>query len=66
MTEPQRDQMDEARQRLAETTQKRVEAAVQAARLARKAHDEGGSEKAIADILGVTRTTVRRWIGKED
>lgn len=41
-----------------------AEAARVAAVLARSAHAEGIPETQIADELGVTRMTVRKWLGK--
>lgn len=45
----------------------RLERAIQAAQATAVAmHEDGTPETKIAELLGVNRLTVRRWLGKQD
>ena len=57
-------QLAEAARQLHAATQARDKAVAHAKHLAQQARQQGHPENWIAEQLGVTRTTIRRWLGK--
>lgn len=59
------DELDQAAKQLAAARQIEEAAKADAIAAARDAAGQGLSEYVIADRLGVTRMTVRKWLGKQ-